>query len=192
MSTKKPPHEPKNPADEVRPDPIDATAEKTEDAKTDKKTEKANLKASEELQKVQEALASEKDRYLRLLAEYDNFRKRSQKERETVYCDVRADTVMRFIPVYDNLERALKHETTDEAYRRGVEMIFTQLKEVFEKLGVTEIEAHEGTQFNPEVHDAVMHVEDESFAESVVAEELQKGFKLGDKVIRCSVVKVAN
>jgi len=192
MSTKKPPHEPKNTSDEEKPDQTDAAVEQTEDTKTDRKTEKANLKAAEELKKVQDELAAEKDRYLRLLAEYDNFRKRSQKERENVYCDVRADTVMKFIPVYDNLERALKHETTDEAYSRGVEMIFTQLKEILEKLGVTEIDACSGTKFDPEIHNAVLHVEDEAFSESVVAEEFQKGFKLGDKIIRCSVVKVAN
>ncbi|PKM74321.1 MAG: nucleotide exchange factor GrpE [Firmicutes bacterium HGW-Firmicutes-16] len=166
--------------------------EKTEETKSDKKTDKIKDRMSEELKKAQEELSSEKEKYLRMLAEYDNFRKRSQKERESTYSDVRADTVTRFLPVYDNLERALKTETADEAYRRGVEMTLTQFKETIEKLGVSEIEAGSGTKFDPEIHNAVMHVEDENFGEGIITEEFQKGFKLGDKVIRCSIVKVAN
>ena len=165
---------------------------KSEEVKSDKKSDKSKDKASDELKKAQEALADEKEKYLRMLAEYDNFRKRSQKERENIYTDVRADTVTRFLPVYDNLERALKQETADEAYSKGIEMVMTQLKDIFEKLGICEIEAAVGTKFNPEIHNAVMHVEDENLGEDVIAEEFQKGFKLGDKVIRCSVVKVAN
>ncbi len=167
-------------------------SEKTEQTKSDKKTDKLKDRMSEELKKAQEELSSEKEKYLRMLAEYDNFRKRSQKERESTYSDVRADTVTRFLPVYDNLERALKTETADEAYRRGVEMTLSQFKETIEKLGVSEIEAGSGTKFDPEIHNAVMHVEDENFGEGIIAEEFQKGFKLGDKVIRCSIVKVAN
>ena len=136
-------------------------------------------------------LAAEKEKYLRLAAEYDNFRKRSQKEREAIYTDVRADTVMKFLPVYDNLERALKQETADEAYRKGVEMTMNQFKDVLSKLGVTEIET-QGQLFDPAVHNAVMHVEDEHYGENEIVEEFQKGFKLGDKVIRFSMVKVAN
>ncbi len=166
--------------------------DKTEQTKPDKKTDKLKDKESNDLKKAQEELAAEKEKYLRMLAEYDNFRKRSQKERENTYSDVRADTVTRFLPVYDNLERALNTETADEAYRRGVEMTLAQFKETIEKLGVCEIEACVGTKFDPEIHNAVMHVEDESFGESVIVEEFQKGFRLGDKVIRCSVVKVAN
>ncbi|MFB0920616.1 MAG: nucleotide exchange factor GrpE [Oscillospiraceae bacterium] len=166
--------------------------EKSEQTKPDKKAEKIKDKNSDELKKAQEALTAEKDKYLRMLAESDNFRMRSQKERESTYSDVRADTVTRFLPVYDNLERALKQETADEAYRRGVEMTLAQFKETIEKLGVSEIEAGSGTKFDPEIHNAVMHVEDESFGEGIIAEEFQKGFKLGDKVIRCSIVKVAN
>ncbi|MEA4893960.1 MAG: nucleotide exchange factor GrpE, partial [Oscillospiraceae bacterium] len=150
------------------------TDEKSEGVKSDKKSDRIKDKASEELKKIQEELSSEKEKHLRMLAEYDNFRKRSQKERESVYCDVRADTVARFLPVYDNLERAIKQETADEAYRRGVEMILTQFREVIEKLGVCEIEAGSGTKFDPEIHDAVMHVENENFGESVIIEEFQK------------------
>ncbi len=145
-----------------------------------------------EAMRLAEELATEKEKYLRIMAEYDNFRKRSQRERESVYTDVRADTVLRFLPVYDNLERAIKQETSDEAYAKGVDMIMTQLKEVMANLGVSEINAEAGTVFDPELHDAVMHVDDEAAGESVIVEEFQKGFKLGDKVIRFSVVKVAN
>lgn len=137
-------------------------------------------------------LATEKEKCLRLMAEYDNFRKRSQKEKENIYSDIRGDTVIKFLPVYDNLERAIKQTTTDEAYSKGVEMIMSQFREVMANLGVTEIGAEAGAKFDPEIHDAVMHVEDESLGEGVIAEEFQKGFKLGDKVLRFSVVKAAN
>lgn len=135
--------------------------------------------------------AAETDRYLRLAAEYDNFRKRSAKEREAIYTDVKTDTVAKFLPVYDNLVRALAQDTADEAYKKGVEMIMHQFMDVMAKLGVTEIEAV-GKEFDPEIHNAVMHVDDEALGENIIAEEFQKGFKLGEKVIRFSVVKVAN
>ncbi len=136
-------------------------------------------------------LSEEKDKYLRLMAEYDNFRKRSAKERENIYTDVRVNTVQAFLPVYDNLERALAASTADEAFRKGVEMTFTQLKEVFTKLGVEEIKAL-GEKFDPVYHNEVMHIDDEALEENVIVEEFQKGFKLGEKVIRFSMVKVAN
>ncbi len=145
-----------------------------------------------EAMRLAEELFTERDKCLRIMAEYDNFRKRSQKERESTYSDVRGDTVLKFLPVYDNLERALNQETEDEAYRKGVELIMAQYKEILEKLGVTEIPASEGTSFDPTVHNAVMHTENESLGENVIVEEFQKGFRLGDKVIRFSVVKVAN
>lgn len=131
------------------------------------------------------------DRLLRLMAEFDNYKKRSVKERENIYTDVRVDTVTRFLPVYDNLKRALEAETADEAYKKGVELTFQQLTDVFKNLGVEEIPA-EGETFDPSKHNAVAHVEDESVGENVIVQELQKGFKLGDKVIRFSMVKVAN
>ena len=136
-------------------------------------------------------LAAEKDKFLRLAAEYDNYRKRSVKERENIYSDVRGDTVKNFLPVYDNLSRASVQETKDEAYRKGVEMILRQMVEIMEKYGVAEIEA-EGKEFDPALHDAVLHVEDDRLGEGVIVEELQKGFKMGDRVIRFSSVKVAN
>ena len=140
---------------------------------------------------LKEELASEKDKHLRLMAEYDNFRKRSQKEREALYTDVKADTIAKLLPVYDNLERALKAPTADEAFYKGVEMTMTQLLDIFDKMGVKPIAA-EGEKFDPERHNAVMHVDDDSVEDNVIVEEFQKGFILGEKVIRFSMVKVAN
>ena len=139
----------------------------------------------------QEKPQEDTERYLRLMAEFDNYKKRSAKERENIYTDVRVDTVTKFLPVYDNLERAMKTETADEAYKKGVEMTFHQLTDVFKKLGVEEIESV-GKTFDPTLHNAVMHVEDGERGESEIVEEFQKGFKIGDKVIRFSMVKVAN
>lgn len=133
----------------------------------------------------------EDDRLLRLMAEFDNYKKRSAKERENIYTDIRVDTVTRFLPVYDNLERALQAETTDEAYKKGVELTFQQFMQVFEKLGVTPIPSV-GEKFDPTLHNAVMHVTDENAGENEIVQELQKGFRLGEKVIRFSMVKVAN
>jgi molecular chaperone GrpE len=143
------------------------------------------------VEELEAALKAEKDRYLRLAAEYDNYRKRTLKEREAIYSDAQSDTIRELLPIYDNLARALKMECQDAAFYKGIELTMAQLMEIFEKLGVTEIPAV-GEPFNPDYHNAVMHVEDPSLGESIVAEEFQKGFKLGDKVIRCSMVKVAN
>ena len=146
-------------------------------------------KSAEEL--LKEELAAEKDKHLRLAAEYENFRRRSAKEREALYTDVKADTVAKLLPVYDNLERALKQETADAAYRKGVEMIMTQFNEVLGKMGVTPIET-EGQTFDPALHNAVMHCDDPEKNEGEIVQEFQKGFKMGDKVIRFSMVQVAN
>lgn len=145
----------------------------------------------EELEHLKASLSAKEEQYLRLAAEYDNFRKRSQKEKESIYADAKADALTAFLPVYDNLERALKQETADEAYKKGVEMTMNQLKTVLEKLGITEIEAL-GQPFDPALHNAVMHIEDENFGENTVAEVFQAGFRLGDKVVRFAMVKVAN
>ena len=142
-------------------------------------------------EQLQAAMREQEDKYLRLLAEYDNYRKRSQKEKEAAWNSAKADSVKEFLPVYDNLERALKQETADEAYAKGVEMIMTQFRTTLEKLGVAEIPAL-GETFDPKVHNAVMHIEDETLGENTVAEVFQTGFKLGDKVIRTAMVKVAN
>ena len=157
----------------------------------DKKPEEAKQQEASEFEKAQQALAQEHDSYLRLAAEYDNYRKRSARERESIYSDVRADTVTKFLPVYDNLVRALEQSTADEAYRKGVEMIMTQFKDILGRLGVTEIESV-GQTFDPALHNAVMHDVDEEQGENIIVQELQKGFKMGDKVIRFAMVKVVN
>ena len=140
---------------------------------------------------AQDELAAERDRYLRLAAEYDNFRKRSAKELKTTYNDARADTITKLLPVYDNLERALKMECSDEPFYKGVEMTMTQLDEILESMGVVYIEAA-GEPFDPNLHNAVAAIEDPGLGEKIVAEEYQKGFMLGDRVIRFSTVVVAN
>ena len=136
-------------------------------------------------------LAAAEDKYLRLAAEYDNFRKRSAKEKESAWTEAKASTALAFLPVYDNLERALKAPCTDEAYQKGVEMTMNQLKEVLTKLGIEEIPALNET-FDPNLHNAVMHVDDEGVEENTIVEVFQTGFKTGDKVIRFAMVKVAN
>ena len=168
--------------------------EKKDDRKPSKKDKKAEEKKNAEKsaeEKHAAEMAAANDRYLRLYAEYDNYRKRSQKERDSLYGDIKADVLTKFLPVYDNLERALALQCADEAYRRGVEMIMAQFKATMEKLGVTEIESL-GKKFDPNLHNAVMHVEDEEKGESEIVEVFQQGFRIGDKVIRFAMVKVAN
>lgn len=133
-----------------------------------------------ELESLKDQVAGQEDKYLRLAAEYDNYRKRTAKEKESLWTDVKADTAGAFLPVYDNLERALKQDTADEAFKKGVEMTMNQLKEVLTKLGITEIPA-QGQPFDPKYHNAVMHVEDESLGQNVVAEVFQTGFQCGEK-----------
>ncbi len=164
-----------------------APAEEEKSGKKDKKEKKDSKKQPD----CDELLKAERDKYLRLLAEYDNYRKRSTRERENIYSDALTDTVTKFLPVYDNLVRALEQSTADEAYRKGVEMIMTQFNDILTKLGVTPIDAL-GQKFDPTLHNAVMHEEDAEKGENEIVQELQKGFKLGDKVIRFAMVKVAN
>ena len=159
-----------------------APAEETAQAEEEKPSELETLKAQ---------LAAEHDSYLRLAAEYDNFRKRSQKERDALYTDIKAETVGKFLPVFDNLLRALEQETADEAYKKGVELTMNGLREIMEKLGVKEY-GEAGDLFDPEKHNAVMHCEDESLGENTIAEVFQKGFTVGEKVVRFAMVKVAN
>ena len=149
---------------------------------------------AEVTEKTQEAspeTESQHNKYLRLAAEYDNFRKRSKAERETTYRDARIEAITRFLPVYDNLERALKMECSDEAFYKGIEMTMTNLKDILENMGVVTISAV-GEAFDPNRHNAVMTIENPQLGEKIVAEEFQKGFMLGDKVIRFSTVVVAN
>ena len=146
--------------------------------------------APTEAETLKAELAAKNDQYLRMLAEYDNFRRRSKQERENIYADVRADTVTKFLPIYDNLLRAAEQETDPEA-KKGAEAILAQFKTVLEGLGVTEIEAV-GKKFDPTLHNALLHIEDEKYGEGEIVLEIARGFKLGDKVIRFSTVQVAN
>ena len=159
------------------------SSKKKESKKAEEKKEEAPSQADE--------IAALNDKYLRLCAEYDNFRRRSQKEKGELYGDIKANTVKAFLPVYDNLERALKQETKDEAYAKGVEMIMAQFLKTLEGLGVTAIDDI-GEKFDPNLHNAVMHVDDEEKGENEIVDVFQKGFKLEEKVIRFSMVKVAN
>ena len=165
--------------------------EKPSGKKQDKKESKGAGEKKEEQSSTAEELKGANDRYLRLLAEYDNYRKRSQKEKDSLYADIKSDTVAKFLPVYDNLVRALAQSTEDEAYRRGVEMIMAQFNTTLEKLGATKIECL-GQKFDPSLHNAVMHVEDEEKSENEIVEVFQDGFMMGEKVIRFAMVKVAN
>ena len=181
-------------AKETEQQPEAAAERAAEKAEKPEKPEKPSKHKSGEAEKLREAeqkLAAEHDGYLRLAAEYDNFRKRSQREKDGIYADARAATVEKFLPVYDNLERALSQQTTDEAFKKGVEMTMNQLTGVFEALGVKVFGAA-GETFDPTLHNAVMHCEDEALGENVIAEVFQKGFTLGDKVVRFAMVKVAN
>ncbi len=137
------------------------------------------------------ALAAKEEQYLRLLAEYDNYRKRTAKEKDAAWATATGEAVKAFLPVFDNLERALKQETADEAFKKGVEMTMTQLKEVLAKLGLEEIPAL-GQVFDANLHSAVMHVEDPELGENIIKEVFQAGFKMGDQVIRYAMVVVAN
>lgn len=169
------------------------TAQETAEEIKEESTENTEVreKTAEETPAVSPEMAAMNDKYLRLLAEYDNFRRRSQKEKAEIYTDVRAEALKQFLPVYDNLVRALATPTADEAYRKGVEMIMTQFNTTLEKLGVTEIEAL-GKTFDPSFHNAVMHVDDEEKGENEIVEVFQKGFMIGEKVVRFAMVKVAN
>ena len=144
-----------------------------------------------ELEALKDQTARQEDKYLRLAAEYDNYRRRTAKEKESIWADVKAETAAAFLPVYDNLERALKQESSDEAFKKGVEMTMNQLKDVLSKLGMEEIPAL-GETFDPNLHNAVMHVEDDSVGENIIVDVFQAGFKAGDKVVRFAMVKVAN
>ena len=164
-------------------------------AKGKKKKEKTYTLTQEQMEAAELAakqLESVKDQFVRLTAEYDNYRKRTTKEKENLYQDAKGDTIKEFLAVYDNLERAAASEGgEDSPHKKGLEMIFQQYKDILKKLGVTEIDAA-GKPFDPEKMNAVMHIDDESLGENVVAQVFQAGFQLGDKVIRHAIVQVAN
>lgn len=193
-------------AEEISSRELDGKEEKGADRKAGKKPAKKEPKKEEskkaekddespeaaELKTVSvDDFAALNDRYLRLCAEYDNFRKRSVRERDALYGDIKSDTLIKFLPVYDNLVRALAQTTDDEAYRKGVEMIMNQFNTTMEKLGVSRIKSL-GEKFDPAFHNAVMHVDDKDKGENEIVEVFQEGFLMGDKVIRFAMVKVAN
>ena len=147
--------------------------------------------ASDAIADLQAKLDALNDKHLRMAAEYDNFRKRSQREREAIHAEAVAYTVKALLPTYDNLERALKAETADAEYKKGVELTMTQLVESLKGIGVEKIAAEPGTAFDPNLMNAVMHIENEELGENVIAEVFQQGFQIGDKVIRHAAVAVA-
>ena len=154
-------------------------------------TEAAPSQEGAETPGAEQLLAEAADKYLRLAAEYDNYRKRTAKEKESIWSEAKAQTVAAFLPVFDNLERALKQETADEAYKKGVEMTMKGLQDALTGLGVEQIPAL-GETFDPNRHNAVMHVDDGEAGENTIVEVFQQGFVCGEKVIRFSMVKVAN
>ena len=189
--------EPETPETQAGPEqeaPQEEEAAKSE-KKPKKKKEKGYTFTREQVEQMELAakqLESVKDQFTRLTAEYDNYRKRTTKEKDGIYQDAKADTIKAFLAVYDNLERAAATEGDEESpHKKGLLMIFQQYKDILAKLGVTEIEA-KGQPFDPERMEAVMHIDDESFGENEVAQVFQAGFMLGDKVIRHAIVQVAN
>ena len=168
-----------------------AKKKKEEQTPVEETIETPAEEAVAEVNPWEEKYNEEHDSYLRLAADYDNFRKRTAKEKESLYSSGKADAVEKLLPVYDNLERALNQETSDAAYKKGVELTMTELVKIFTGLGV-EIFGEKGDTFDPNLHNAVMHVDDESLAENSISMVFQKGFKIGDKVVRFAMVQVAN
>ena len=165
--------------------PVEEVAEEVVEETVEETVETA------EVNPFEEKYNAEHDAHLRLAAEYDNFRKRTVKEKEASYGNGKADAVAKMLPVYDNLERALNQPTEDEAYKKGVEMTMNELVKIFTGLGV-EIFGEKGDQFDPNLHNAVMHIDDETLEENTIAMVFQKGFKIGEKVVRFAMVQVAN
>ena len=164
---------------------VQQEAAPAEEVKTEQPAEKT------ELEKLQDDFAALNDKYLRLMAEYDNFRKRSQREREAIYPEATATAAAAFLPVADNFERALAAECADAEYKKGTELVFQTLKDSFAKLNV-ETFGEPGDKFDPNCHNAVMHIDDENLGENEICQVFQKGFKLGDKIVRFAMVQVAN
>ena len=144
-----------------------------------------------EVNPFEEKYNAEHDAHLRLAAEFDNFRKRTAKEKEQSYTNGKCDAIEKLLPVYDNLARALKQETADAAFKKGVEMTMTELVKILNSLGV-EIFGNEGDEFDPNIHNAVMHIDDENYGENVICQVFQQGFKMGEKIVRFAMVQVAN
>ena len=163
--------------------------EQTQDSAETPETEETAQ--TPEVNPWEEKYNAERDAHLRVAAEFDNFRKRTVKEKEASYGNGKADAVAKMLPVYDNLERALQQETADAAFKKGVEMTMNELVKILTGLGV-EIFGQVGDPFDPNLHNAVMHIESDELEENVIAQVFQKGFKIGDKVVRFAMVQVAN
>ena len=178
------------PETEQTPPAEEETSEETAKPQEEKPAEEAAPEKSE-AEQLQEKIDELNDRLLRTMAEYDNFRKRSQREKEAIYPQATASAVAKFVPVIDTVERALEAPCNDAEYKKGVEMILQNFKDILQKMGVEEFGAA-GEQFSPDLHNAVMHVEDEELEANVITDVFQKGYKLGDRIIRHAMVKVAN
>lgn len=166
--------------------------DKKEEKKSDKKQKSKKDSLAEKAEQLTKQIEEQKDLYLRLRAEYDNFRKRSQKEKEDVHTTARADVIKNILPVLDNFERAAGNtDATFEDYRKGMEMIYSQFLEILEKTGVESF-GEPGDKFDPNMHNAVMHIESEDFGENEIAQVFQKGYKIGNTVVRFATVQVAN
>jgi molecular chaperone GrpE len=169
--------------------------EQNESSKETKKSKKADKKADAflaEKEKLEKELADTKDSYMRILAEYDNFRKRTQKEKEAAYNDSKASTLALLLPVIDNFDRAIDNKTDDiEAYRKGIEMTYNQLKDILNKADVVAF-GEIGEEFNPEIHNAVMTIENPDLPENSIAAVFEKGYKMGDRVLRFASVQITN
>ena len=168
-----------------------AKKEKKQETPVEEVVEETPVEETPEVNPFEEKYNAEHEAHLRLAAEYANFRKRTAVEKESSYANGRADTIEKFLPVYDNLERALQQETSDAAYKKGVEMTLNELVKILTSMGV-EIIGQVGDQFDPNLHNAIMHTEDESVAENTITQVFQQGFKMGEKVIRFAMVQVAN
>ncbi len=163
-------------------------------SKKSKKAEAEIRGLNEELERTRAELAAANDKYMRMLAEYDNFRRRSAKEKEGIYADAYEDAMKAVLPVLDNMERAAMYKD-GEAVAKGIEMIFKSFSDALAQMGISEIECFKdgrGVEFDPELHNAVMHIEDENYGEGEIVEVLQKGYRKGDKILRYAMVKVAN
>jgi len=167
---------------EMNETPVEETAEETV---------QETVEAAPEVNPWEEKYNAERDAHLRVAAEFDNFRKRTVKEKEASYGNGKADAVAKILPIYDNLERALNQETADTAYKKGVELTMNELVRIFTSLGV-EIFGNVGDAFDPNLHNAVMHIESEELEENTISQVFQKGFKIGDKIVRFAMVQVAN
>ena len=169
---------------EMNETPIEETVETTE-------TVEETVEETAAVNPFEEKYNAEHDAHLRLAAEFDNFRKRTVKEKEASYGNGKADAVAKMLPVYDNLERALNQPTEDAAYKKGVELTMTELVKILNGLGV-EIFGNTGDAFDPNLHNAVMHIDSEELGENTIAQVFQKGFRVGEKVVRFAMVQVAN